>query len=77
MQMKKEDDILDIPDPVEEAKAVVTKLSKADIAKREAAKKLERERAAELVKFHDPATIAAARHNWLIFTVPETPVAGK
>lgn len=29
-----------------------------------------------LANSHNPADIAADRHHWLIFTVPETPVAG-
>lgn len=76
MQVPKVEDILDIPDPVEEAKAVVATLTPAERAKREAGRKVEREKAAEQVQFHDPAVIAANRHNWLIFTVPEKPVSG-
>jgi hypothetical protein len=32
--------------------------------------------AAALVASHDPAEVAAERHHWLVFTVPEVPVAG-
>lgn len=51
-------------------------LTKEEKARREAARKVEREKAAEQVQFHDPVVIAGDRHNWLMFTVPETPVAG-
>jgi hypothetical protein len=47
--------------------------SQAERAEREA--KL-RAQAAALVASHDPAAITAERHHWLVFSVPETPVAG-
>jgi hypothetical protein len=36
----------------------------------------EREFAVELLKKHDPVKDAATKHSWLMFTVPERPVAG-
>jgi len=35
-----------------------------------------RAEANQLVATHDPAAVAADRHSWLVFTVPERPVAG-
>lgn len=76
--LPQEDDILDIPDPIEAAKVqiVLPKLSPEEIARREAAKKAERDLARKLVDTHDPVALAARRHGWLMFTVPEKPVAG-
>eukprot|EP00879_Flechtneria_rotunda_P006859 GHRR01007204.1.p1 GENE.GHRR01007204.1~~GHRR01007204.1.p1 ORF type:complete len:854 (+),score=377.20 GHRR01007204.1:300-2861(+) len=71
-----EDDILDIPDPLETAAAAVKTITAADKAKREAENKKVREVAQEEVDKHDPTAVAATRHQWLIFTVPEKPVAG-
>jgi starch synthase len=35
-----------------------------------------REEAQGIVDTHNPAVIARNRHSWMIFTVPEKPVAG-
>lgn len=45
-------------------------------ARREAARQKEREVAQKLLADHNPVTTAATRHSWLIYTVPEKPVAG-
>jgi len=46
-------------------------------ARREVAKKAERDAANKLLQAHDPTASAATRHSWLIYTVPEKPVAGE
>lgn len=50
--------------------------ARAAQAAREAREAELRAAAAELVATHDPAVAAAERHHWLVFTVPERPVAG-
>lgn len=45
-------------------------------ARREEMKKKEREVANKLLQSHDPTASAATRHGWLMYTVPERPVAG-
>lgn len=45
-------------------------------ARREADKKKTRDAANKLLQAHDPTASAATRHSWLIYTVPEKPVAG-
>jgi hypothetical protein len=46
-------------------------------ARREAVRVKEREAAQQLLQAHDPVKAAATRHGWLMFTVPEKPVAGE
>jgi hypothetical protein len=73
----KVEEILDIPDPVEKAIAVVKKLTPEEQKRRDEAKRVLRTNAQKEVDTHDPVKIAATRHSWLIFTVPEKPVAGE
>jgi hypothetical protein len=70
------EEILDIPDPVEKAVAAVKKLTPEEQARRDEAKRVLRTNAQKEVDTHDPVKIAALKHSWLIFTVPEKPVAG-
>jgi starch synthase len=72
----KVEEILDIPDPVEKAVASVKKLTPEEQARRDEAKRVLRANAQKEVDTHDPVKLAALRHSWLIFTVPEKPVAG-
>jgi hypothetical protein len=46
-------------------------------ARRAAVRVKEREAAQQLLQAHDPVKAAATRHGWLMFTVPEKPVAGR
>lgn len=46
-------------------------------ARREAVRVKEREAAQQVLQAHDPVKAAATRHGWLMFTVPEKPVAGE
>jgi hypothetical protein len=77
---KPEDDILDIPDPLDmktaTARNVILTVSPEEKARREAVKKKEREAAEQLLATYDSTAIAATRHGWLMFTVPEKPVGG-
>ncbi|WIA17469.1 hypothetical protein OEZ85_014309 [Tetradesmus obliquus] len=72
----KKEEPLDIPDPVEKAVAAVKKLTPEEQARRDEAKRVLRANAQKEVDTHDPTKLAATRHSWLIFTVPEKPVAG-
>ncbi|KAI8475202.1 MAG: hypothetical protein J3K34DRAFT_517637 [Monoraphidium minutum] len=60
----------------EDADRLAPTLSASEQAARAAREAALRADAAALVAGHDPSAAAAERHHWLIFTVPEVPVAG-
>ncbi|GBF95473.1 glycosyltransferase [Raphidocelis subcapitata] len=60
----------------EDADRLSPRLTPEQEAARAAREAAQRAEADALVSSHDPAAVAESRHHWLVFTVPERPVAG-